>query len=371
LHLLHVFSTFSVGGQQTRFTSLVNALGSGYRHTVLSMDGRYDAADAILPGVDCSFQKMPVTKSGQISIANLHNARRLLAQSRPDILCTYNWGSIEWALANAVAPYCPQIHMEDGFGPDETPDRQLPRRVMLRRLALRRCAAVIVPSHVLEKVALEKWRVPRQRLHYLPNGVDCGRFARTPDDELVASLGIAPGELVVGTVTALRPEKNLQRLVHIFAELPKTLLPRLVIVGQGPERATIEGLAASLGVADRLVMTGAMANPERILGRFDVFGISSDTEQMPNSVLEAMAAGLPVLATDVGDIKNMLAPANAAFVLPRDDRRALVNGLIRLLDDAALRASLGRDNRARVQSEFGLDTMVARYDAMYRSVLRK
>lgn len=364
-HLLHAFSTFAVGGPQTRFTSIVNALNGKYRHSVLAMDGDHAAKAGLDPKIDCRFETMPVVKSGGISIANLRNARSLLRRTRPNLLCTYNWGSIEWSLANWLRPICPQIHVEDGFGPDESPDRQQTRRATMRRLFLSRCARVIVPSRVLYNVAIETWHLPQSRVRYIPNGIDCERFAALPDSALLSNLGISETDLIVGTVAALRPEKNLSRLLRVFAALPPDHSAKLVIVGDGPERSKLESEATRLAIADRVVFTGALAAPERILGRFDIFALSSDTEQMPNSVLEAMAAGLPVVATDVGDLKRMLAPGNASLVFATADESGMVGGLSALSGDSSLRRRVGEQNRNRVRAEFSLATMVARYDAIF------
>ncbi|HTO41679.1 MAG TPA: glycosyltransferase, partial [Rhizomicrobium sp.] len=104
---------------------------------------------------------------------------------------------------------------------------------------------------------------------------------------------------------------------------------------------------------------------ERILARFNIFALSSNTEQMPNSMLEAMAANLPILATDVGDVKRMLAPENAPFVQPQNDMEALTAALSVLLSHQEERARLGALNRAHVRAAYSLDTMVRRYDALY------
>jgi glycosyltransferase involved in cell wall biosynthesis len=364
-HLFHVFSTFALGGPQARFRDLAHALAGRYRHTVLAMDGNVAAGSSLDASVQWTEATMPVTKSAGISLANLRHAHRLLRQASPDLLLTYNWGAIEWALANW--PWRRRhIHFEDGFGPDEAAGRHNPRRVLARRLLLSRCERVVVPSETLLAVARERWRLPAERVLHLPNGIDCDRFAGAPDGAGVAALGLAPGTLVVGTVAGLRREKNLPRLVRLFATLPRALDARLVIIGDGPERAAILAEATRLGVAAQTILAGPMAAPERLLGRFDVFVLSSDTEQMPNALLEAMAAALPVLATDVGDVKRLVAPANAAFVLAREDEAGLSGGLARLLQDADLRAQLGRANAAHVRAHFALATMVARYDALFR-----
>jgi len=364
-HLLHVFSTFGVGGPQTRFVSLVNALGGRYRHTVLAMDANHGAASGLDSAVDCTFAAMPVVKTAGISIANLHHARLLLRSIKPDLLLTYNWGAIEWSLANFAMPHWPEIHIEDGFGPDESPAQQNPRRILTRRLLLARCAAIVVPSYTLLDVATRVWRLKRARVNHIANGIDCERFAQPADDALLASLGIDRHVPVVGTVAGLRPEKNLRRLLRVFAALPAARGARLVIVGDGPERALLAETAAQLGIAERVVMTGALANPERVLGRFSVFALTSDTEQMPNSVLEAMAAGLPILASDVGDLKRIVADANATFVIQRDDLAGLTAALDRLICDPALAAAIGRANRAHVNLHYSLAAMVARYEALF------
>ena len=110
--------------------------------------------------------------------ANVLAAYKALRQLNPALLVTYNWGAIEWALAAAFTNI-PYIHVVDGFGPEEA-ERQLARRVWFRRLALARCSRVVVPSRTLYRLAKEVWRLPEERIVYIPNGVDPVRFARTP-----------------------------------------------------------------------------------------------------------------------------------------------------------------------------------------------
>jgi glycosyltransferase involved in cell wall biosynthesis len=306
-----------------------------------------------------------VRKHGFISLANVRHARRLLRRLEPDLLLTYNWGATEWALADRMPQRCRYIHVEDGFAVDESPERQHWRRVIARRLLLRHCERVIVPSLTLRDLATRWWRLPETRVFYIPNGIDCERFAAPPDTDYLGQLGIASGDAVVGTVAGLRPEKNLRRLVRAFSTLPRELAAKLVIVGDGPERARIAAVAAEHGLANQLVLTGRLAKPERILGRFDVFALSSDTEQMPNSILEAMAAGLAVAATDVGDVKRVLAPENGGFVVPRADEAALAASMRTLLQNRAERARIARANRERVRAHYALATMVARWDAVF------
>jgi glycosyltransferase involved in cell wall biosynthesis len=343
--LLHVFTNFETGGAQVRFTILANRLGRQFRHAVVAMNGRHEARALLDPALDVQFPNVKVVKGD--AYGNQRRFRGALRDIAPDLLVTSNWGSIEWALAR-IGSGIPHLHMEDGFGPEEHA-HQLPRRVLTRRLLLRR-ATVVVPSRLLWRTATEIWRLPRSRLRLLPNGVDPARFAATEPRA-------DSRPVVIGTVAALRPEKNIGRLIRAMARLRAAVPTRLVIVGDGPERGALQALAAAEGIGDQVEFAGHRPDPAPLYAGFDVFALSSDTEQMPLSVLEAMASGLPVAATDVGDVAAMLDPANRPYVVAREDE-ALSNALAGLAARSDLRTALGAANRARAHAEFAESDMV-------------
>ena len=350
--ILHVFSTFAVGGPQVRFAALANRFGPAWRHAIVAMDGNTACRERLGPELDVSFPAVTLRKGD--TPGTIRRCRRALLDLRPDLLVTCNWGAIEWAMANLLVRIR-HIHIEDGFGPEER-SRQLPRRVWTRRLVLRR-ATVVLPSRTLERIALDVWRLPRRRVHYIPNGIRL--LPPLPLPERAGRAGEAP---VIGTVAALRPEKNLARLLQAFALLP--FPARLVIVGDGPERAGLEALAAGLGIAGSVHFTGHLAEPQAAYRQFDLFALSSDTEQMPLSVLEAMAAGLAVAATDVGDVASMLAEENRPYVMPRDPA-ALAAAMAALLADPALRQGIGAANRDRVAREYDQERMFLAYAGLF------
>jgi glycosyltransferase involved in cell wall biosynthesis len=358
--LLHIFSTFAVGGPQTRFATIVNRLGPKYRHLVASMSGKTEAAQLLSPQIDCEL--LPVRNSGRNLAANILRYRGLLSRLRPDLVVTYNWGALEWAIANRFGPRIPSVHVEDGFGPDEA-EHRLRRRVWLRRLGLGHKTTIVVPSRSLMRIASREWRFPETRLAYVPNGVDIARFS-VPIGAADQPFAKEQGEIVVGTCAALRKEKNLARLIGAFAACG-ALNARLVICGDGPERQALESAAIANGVASRVVFTGYLAEPERALSGFDLFAMSSDTEQMPIGLLEAMAAGLATVATDVGDIKSIVSAPNEPYVVNAADAAALTGALRTLLGDPALRSRLGEANRAKARKEFSIDMMVAAYDRLF------
>jgi glycosyltransferase involved in cell wall biosynthesis len=283
-----------------------------------------------------------------------------LRAENPDLLLTYNWGSTEWALVNRFGPRLRHIHFESGFGPEEA-DRQLKRRTLFRRVALARAEKIVVPSHVLVSIVRDIWRLDERKLEFVPNGVDCVRYAAAPDPALAPGLAAVGGGPVIGTVALLRPEKNLARLVRAFARLSDTTA-RLLIVGDGSERPGLERLAGELGIAGRTVFTGYVSAPEKILGLIDVFAMSSDTEQMPNALLQAMANGRCVVATDVGDIRPIVAEENRPYVVARDDDDAYLAAMTALAADAALRTRLGDANRVRANDTYSFERMAADYE---------
>lgn len=354
--VFHVFSTLNVGGPQVRFATTVNRLGSDFRHLAFAMDHGYEATKLLAPEASCEVCDIDYGKGRPL--ANFFTFRRNLNELKPDVLVTYNWGAIEWAVAN-FGRACPHIHIVDGFGPEEA-DRQLPRRVMFRRLALARNTTIIVPSLTLQEIVTKIWRQRPAKVAYIPNGIDCARFERPRDDALGEKFDIPRDATVIGTVAALRREKNLGRLLDAFNTVPNGEKLRLVIVGDGPEREPMQVKAAQLGLADRVIFTGYLPDPAPILSLFDIFAISSDTEQMPISVLEAMATRLPIAGVDVGDVRHIVSDANKKHIVERDaDRLGAV--FSRLVADPGLCQQIGDANRQHVEAVFDEATMVDTY----------
>jgi glycosyltransferase involved in cell wall biosynthesis len=356
LHILHVFPGFAIGGAQVRFAALADGLGQGFRHTVISLTGNHEAAKLLAPEAPVSLEKAP--DAGGPIVARLAQYRRTIDRLAPDLLVTYNWGSIEWAMANAVAG-APHIHIEDGFGPDEA-RRQLPRRIWARRLSLRG-STVVVPSLVLMDIAAQVWRLKPARVRYIPNGIEPQDVPRTAIGSLALDLPAALPRIV--WAGALRREKNLMRLLHAFAPLKDRAV--LLVIGEGPERAAIEHEIDRLALRPHVRLLGHRSDARDLMMQCQIMALSSDTEQMPLTVLEAMDAGLPVASVDVGDVRQMVAPQNQPFVVPMAET-ALESALDALLADAALRDSIGRANRARLRHVYNRAAMVKAYDRLFR-----
>ncbi|VWX52777.1 glycosyltransferase [Novosphingobium sp. 9U] len=365
MRILHLHSSFDRGGKELRAARLMNAFGSGVTHHVVSaVPGALAAASAIERGIDVAYPEDFPSLSGRPTPTRL---QRLAAAMRGyDLVLTYNWGAMDAVMAHTVfrdlLKLPPLVHHEDGFNEDEA-ERLKPTRNWYRRLALGRVAALVVPSRLLEAVALGPWQQPRGRVHLIPNGIALGTYAKKPKADALPRIVKRPGELWVGTLAGLRTVKNLPRLVRAFAGLPSEW--QLVILGDGPEKGAIKAQALSCGVADRVHLPGFAPDPSKAVGLFDVFALSSDSEQFPISMVEAMAAGLPVASPAVGDVAEMVAPENRPLICAPGNDAALAGVLGQLAADAGLRTRVGAANRAHALAHYDEAAMIGSYRSVY------
>lgn len=355
--LLHIIPSFAFGGQQARLAMLASAFGGAFRHHIVALDGDLSARSLIDKKVEADFIAFPMKKSQGFSLSNIMALRRLIAETAPDLLCTYNWGSIEAVIANRFGRKAAHVHFEDGFGPDERIDRQSPKRVRARRLILSH-SDVVVPSHGLEKAARELWKL--KTVHRIENGVDFNKMQSGKRGHNDA--------LVVGSLGALRPEKNYARLISAFMAADRGGKARLEIFGGGQEQDRLRALA---GDDERISLPGPTSAAADAYARFDIFALSSDTEQAPVSLMEAMAAGLPVVATNVGDIEEMVAEENRAFITPPGDDEAYAQALAQLLQNPTARADIGGANKRKAKNTFSLERMAAAHRTLYLSVMER
>jgi L-malate glycosyltransferase len=367
--ILHLHSTFAAGGKELRCVQLINAFGPSVDHTIVSGEPESIGASHHVSSTACvTYPRDFPALRGRPWPGRLRTMAK--AMQGYDLILTYNWGAMDAVLAHTLFSGAfklpPLIHHEDGFNEDEQ-DRLKSSRNIYRRLALTRALRLVVPSRTLEKIALQAWAQPRSRVVMIPNGIDTAAFDHPQRPDALPGLVKREGDLWVGTLAGLRPVKNLPRLVRAFAALPEPC--KLVIVGEGPEESAIRAEIARLGLADRVMLPGFAASPARFVGLFDIFALSSNSEQFPISVVEAMAAGLPVVAPAVGDIAGMVATENARYIAAPGDENALCQALTELVSDSARRAAIGAANRVRAQAGYDQETMIAAYRQLYGTAI--
>jgi L-malate glycosyltransferase len=366
-HILHCHSTFSAGGKEVRCARLMNAWGGALLHTIVSgQPEAMGAARLIDPSVEARYPADFPALTGKPTPGRLAALARAMVGY--DLVCTYNWGAMDVVMAHRVLATAfdlpPLVHHEDGFNEDEANGLK-PSRNFFRRVALGGACKLIVPSTGLEMIAHDIWHQPATKVERIVNGIDTAAFARPPKPKALL-FRKGKGQHWVGTLAGLRAVKNLPALVAACAGLPENW--SLVICGEGPERAAILAAARKHGMAARVHLPGNV-DPASVVGLFDIFALSSRSEQFPLSVVEAMAAGLPVAAPGVGDISSMVAEENRAQITTPGDVAALGQALAQLAADAPLRARIGAANRARARAEYDFAAMLARYHAVYSAAM--
>ena len=368
--ILHLHSTFDAGGKELRCVRLVNHWGREVDHAIVSGDlDKRGAAHLIGSKPRVSWPKFP-SLTGRPTPGRLNKIAAAMAGY--DLICTYNWGAIDATMAHTLFADLydlpPLVHHEDGFNEDEA-DKLKRRRNFYRRIALGRTAALVVPSNTLETIALDIWQQPRTRVRRIANGIDTRAFAAPPKRDLLPGLIKHKGEFWIGTLAGLRKVKQLDALVRAVSQVDPAW--QLVIAGEGPEREALLTEAENGGVEDRVHLPGFVKQPQKLVGLFDIFALSSQSEQQPISVIEAMAAGLPVVAPRVGDIGAMVASENGPYLVDPGDEAGLAKALDTLARDPAERKRIGQANREKARKEFDERTMIERYRALYWSLMDK
>jgi len=261
----------------------------------------------------------------------------------------------------------PAVHTFHGIHVERYGRLKRAAYVGLERGLSRWTAGAIHVSHAQAAEARELALVPAARSHVVVNGID---IARVQGEALEAAdaryrLGLEPGPPVVGAVARLDQVKRLDLLVQAAARVARPDLV-VVLVGAGPEEPRLRELVRALGVQDRVRLAGEVPDAATLLRAFNVYAAPSRKEGMPLAVVEAMALGLPVVASDIPAHREVLGPGSAGIVAGCAE---LVRMLNQLLADASTRAALGADNRTRAERLFDARTMVDGIDAIYRGVL--
>ncbi len=241
--------------------------------------------------------------------------------------------------------------------------------VALERLLGRLSNRVIAisPRQRAEILAFEI--APDERIVEIPLGIDLSQFLDPPRGRLRGELGLAPSAPLVGIIARLVPIKGVDVFLAAAARLASARpAATFVVVGDGVQRDSLAAHAASLGIADRVRFLGWRADLPEIYADLDVVVLTSRNEGTPLSVIEALTTERAVVATAVGGVPDVIDSPGIGSLVPPEDPDAVAAAIARLLDDPALRLAMGRAGRKRVYPEHDASTLVARVDALYRSL---
>ena len=298
-----------------------------------------------------------------IDLRAVARMRHLLRTHHSDVVHTHNAAAHYYAALASLGLHQRLVNTRHGMGMLASANR----REWLYGLALRRTAAVVTVCEAARRDVERAGTLPAGKLVAIPNGIDVSRFEATDERErekLVSALGLPPRTRLIGTVGRLNWAKNHAGLARAFIELRRDMPDcALVIVGDGALRDELAAIAASSG--GRVLPLGDRGDIPALLRGFDVFAMSSLTEGYSIALLEACAAGLPIVATDVGGNAEIVRDGINGRIVPPNDDGALAGALRDLLADPAGALAMGRAGREWVQTEGSLVAMAKRYESLY------
>jgi glycosyltransferase involved in cell wall biosynthesis len=361
LRVMFLATWLPVGGAETLLLNLIRRLDR----------------DQFLPSACCLKSLGPVGEelSGEINVDHglLHHKldlrvlgrlTRLMSRRKIDVVVTVGAGDkMFWGRLAARAAHVPVVlsAIHSTGWPDSI--GRLNRLKLLTRWTDGFVA--VADEHARHLVEIEHF--PENKVFVIPNGVDVERFRPSSSvaAEVRTELGLAPSQPVVGIVAALRPEKNHELFLRSAAQIRSMHGDvHFLVVGDGPERAALERLAGELRLGDAVRFLGVRDDIPRLLQAMDVFALTSHMEANPVSILEAMAAGKPVVAPAVGSIAESVADGRTGYVTPPGEIAPLIQRVSHLLENRALARQFGVAGRTTVIERWSLERMVDGYQAL-------
>jgi sugar transferase (PEP-CTERM/EpsH1 system associated) len=296
---------------------------------------------------------------------------QIIRDVSPDLVHSRNWAAIEAVAAGRWVHAPALVHSEHGLEA-ETSITEPRRRSWFRRLAFELADRVLSVSCQLRDLHAKRTGFPAERITVIHNGVDSRRFQ--PNAAVRArireELGLSPGEFCIGCVANLSPAKDYPtalRGVEVFNRLCDRW--RFLAVGEGPERSSLEELVrATPGLRGRVTFLGTSHRVPELLAAMDVYLLSSVIEGMSNSLLEAMASGLPAIATSVGGNPEVVVDGESGLLFPAGDFQRLAEQLLLLYEQVNVRMRMSQRARVRIQEVFSIDSMVRNYEEVYESL---
>jgi glycosyltransferase involved in cell wall biosynthesis len=355
-----ITETLLMGGMEQVVVSLCLSMDRArWTPHVICLKSSGPLADA------CTAAGIPVYVAGEHSQSpylTFLTIARHLREIGADVAHTHNTSGFIWGgLGILLAGTRRWVHTEHGRA---FPDSR--RRMLAERILSYRADAVVGVSS--ESTAdLRRWvGVSAAKLQTIPNGVPAARIP-TPDRAGArAALGIGPDVPVIGTLARLVPEKGVDRLLRVFAQVRASIPNALLVVcGDGVEQAALDAQASALGIRSSVQFLGMRLDATRLLAAFDVFALTSIREGLPMALLESLAASVPIASMDVGGVARAVRHEVTGVLVPPGDEDALATALVELLRDPARRARLGAEGRRIFLDEFTAGAMWRRYEQLY------
>ena len=367
--IVHVVYSFAIGGLENVIVQLINRLSSDqFEHIVLSLTTISDFKNRITqPGV----QFIALNKPPGHAVPLYPRIYRLLRQLKPDVLHTCNLAALEITPLAWLARVPLRVHAEHGWDAHD-PHGANPRYRTLRKFYKPFVSHYVTVSQDLDDYLAHAIGVPAQRRSLIANGVDTEVFS--PPQVVppaVPGCPFTPGQhWLLGTVGRLQTVKNQPLLAKAFVHMLQThpeaaARARLVIVGEGPLRQAVEGILANAGLQHLAWLAGARDDVAALMRTLNCFALPSQAEGTSCTLQEAMACGLPVVATAVGGTPDLVEEGVTGYLVPSEDVTAMAQALWRCYSAPDAMQAFGATARARALADFGLAGMVRQYESLF------
>lgn len=371
--IAHVVYRFDVGGLENGLVNLINHLPrDSFRHVVIALTEITDFRRRIVPD-DVEF--VALGKSPGHAFRLYPRLHALFRELRPTIVHSRNLAALETLVPAWTAGVPVRLHGEHGRDMGDL-DGSSRKYQWVRRLYRPFVTHYVALSRDLERYLCTKVGVPKECVTQIYNGVDDVRFRPSASSRaLIEGCPFRdPAMWLVGTVGRMEPVKDPLNLVRAFVEAlefapSKRARMRLVIVGDGALYSDARSMLKSADAADLAWLPGERADIPEILRGLDCFVLPSLGEGISNTILEAMATGLPVIATDVGGNRELVDAGRTGEIVPSADPRALATRMLAYARDPEAGRAAGRAGRARIEREFSLEAMLGRYRSIYGRLL--
>lgn len=368
--VMHLVYRFDVGGLENGMVNLINRLPEGsFRHVVVALTEVVPDFARRIHRPDVEY--LSLHKAPGHGVGLYPRLLKLFRHRRPAIVHTRNLAALEMQVPAWLARVPVRIHGEHGRDVSDL-DGTSRRYQRLRRLYAPFVGHYVALSKDLAGYLAGPVGISAARIEQIYNGVDTVRFAPAAAGPVpIAGCPFsAPDHWLIGTVGRMQEVKNQTLLAHAFMraldmEPALRQRARLVMVGDGPVRAQVQAILGAAGLADRAWLPGERHDVADVMRGLNCFVLPSLAEGISNTILEAMATGLPVIATDVGGNAELVDSMRTGCIVPPSDAEAMARALVRMFTDRQGSASMAAAARAEVLRRFSLESMVAAYQALY------
>jgi sugar transferase (PEP-CTERM/EpsH1 system associated) len=370
--IAHVIYRLDVGGLENGLINLINQMPTyKYRHVIICLKGSTRFRERLQRD---DVQIIDLQKQDGQDWASFVALYRILRQQQVDIVHTRNLATIEYQVSAFLARVKHRVHSEHGWDTFD-PEGNNKKYQILRRLISPLIKVFIPLSLHLQSYLINKVGISEQKIVRICNGVDINKFYPVQEKELIVDCPLEQGDdkVYIGTVGRMHGVKDQLTLVRAYIRLlakhPDFIGKlNLLLIGDGPLREEAIVLLENNNLLEHVWLPGARGDIAAIMRSLDIFVLPSQAEGISNTILEAMATGLPVVATAVGGNTELVEKDETGLLVPPSEPEALATALLTLLENKQLRLQFGKRAHQRVLENFSIQAMVSKYTEVYDSL---